>query len=45
MGKLYDEGINAVLVNQKAIPSHLMDPKIKNRSRVFYQMANIEVNV
>ncbi len=45
MGKLYDEGINAVLVNQKAIPSHLMDPKIKNRSRVFYQMANIEASM
>lgn len=45
MGKLYDEGINAVLVNQRAIPSHLMDPKIKNRSRVFYQMANIEASL
>ena len=45
MGKLYDEGINMVLVNQRAIPSHLMDPKIKNRSRVFYQMANIEASL
>lgn len=45
MGKLYDEGVNAVLVNQRAIPSHLMDPKIKNRSRVFYQMANIEASM
>ena len=45
MGKLYDDGINAVLVNQRAIPSHLMDPKIKNRSRVFYQMANIEASM
>ena len=45
MGKLYDEGINAVLVNQRAIPGHLMDPKIKNRSRVFYQMANIEASI
>jgi len=45
MGKLYDEGINAVLVNQRAIPAHLMDPKIKNRSRVFYQMANIEASM
>ena len=26
MGKLYDEGINAVLVNQRAMPSYLMDP-------------------
>jgi branched-chain amino acid aminotransferase len=45
MGKLYDEGVNAVLVNQRAIPSHLMDPKIKNRSRVFYQMANSEASM
>ncbi len=45
MGKLYDEGINAVLVNQRAIPAHLMEPKIKNRSRVFYQMANIEASM
>ena len=45
MGKLYDEGINAVITNQKAIPSYLMDPKIKNRSRVFYQMANIEASM
>jgi branched-chain amino acid aminotransferase len=44
MGQLYDEGINAVLVNQKAMPSYLMDPKIKSRSRVFYQMANIEAS-
>ena len=45
MGKLYEEGINAVIVNQKAIPSYLLDPKIKNRSRVFYQMANIEASL
>lgn len=45
MGKLFDEGINAVLVNQRAIPAYLMDPKIKNRSRVFYQMANIEASM
>jgi len=45
MSNLYDEGVNAVLVNQRAIPSHLMDPKIKNRSRVFYQMANIEASM
>ena len=45
MGKLYDEGVNLVLVNQRAIPSNLMDPKVKNRSRVFYQMANIEASM
>lgn len=44
MAKLYDNGINAVIPSQRAIPATLMDPKIKNRSRLFYQMANIEVS-
>jgi len=44
MGKLFESGINAVITSQRAIPSHLMDPKIKNRSRVFYLMANIEAS-
>jgi branched-chain amino acid aminotransferase len=44
MGELYDKGINAVVPSQRAIPASLMDPKIKNRSRLFYQMANIEVS-
>jgi branched-chain amino acid aminotransferase len=43
MGKLFDTGINAVIPSQRAIPATLLDPKIKNRSRLFYQMANIEV--
>jgi branched-chain amino acid aminotransferase len=44
MGKLFDQGINAVITSQRAIPSRLMDPKIKNRSRLFYLMANIEAS-
>lgn len=44
MGELFDLGINAVVPSQRAIPSALMDPKIKNRSRLFYQVANIEVS-
>ena len=44
MGKLFDIGINAVIASQRAIPSHLLDPKIKNRSRLHYNMANIEVS-
>jgi branched-chain amino acid aminotransferase len=42
MGKLFETGINAVITSQRAIPASLMDPKIKNRSRIFYLMANIE---
>jgi branched-chain amino acid aminotransferase len=44
MAPLYTKGINAVIPSQRAIPASLMDPKIKNRSRLFYQMANIEVS-
>lgn len=43
MGPLFSEGINVVIPSQRAIPARLMDPKIKNRSRMWYQMANIEV--
>lgn len=43
MGKLYDEGINAVIPSQRTIPAHLIDPKVKNRSRLHYLLANIEV--
>lgn len=45
MGKLFDTGINAVITSQRAIPGNLLDPKIKNRSRIHYQMANIEVSL
>ena len=44
MGKLFDEGINAVIPSQRAIPATLLDSKIKCRSRVHYQMANIEAS-
>ena len=44
MGPLFDTGINAVVTSQRAIPASLMDPKIKNRSRLFYLNANIEAS-
>lgn len=44
MGPLFDTGINAVITSQRAIPGHLLDPKIKNRSRIHYLMANIEAS-
>ena len=44
MGNLFNSGINAVITSQRVIPSYLMDPKIKNRSRLFYLNANIEVS-
>jgi len=45
MGKLFEDGINAVITSQRAIPATLMEPKIKNRSRLFYLMANIEASL
>jgi len=44
MGPLFDHGINAVIPAQRAIPANLLDPKIKNRSRLHYLLANIEVS-
>jgi branched-chain amino acid aminotransferase len=44
MADLYEKGINSVIPSQRAIPATLMDSKIKNRSRMWYQMANIEVS-
>ena len=44
MGRLFDSGINAVITSQRAIPGWLLDPKVKNRSRIHYLMANIEAS-
>jgi branched-chain amino acid aminotransferase len=44
MGHLFESGINAVVTSQRAIPAQLLDPKVKSRSRVHYQMANIEAS-
>ena len=41
---VFDTGINLHITSQRAIPSTFLDPKIKNRSRLFYLMANIEVS-
>lgn len=45
MGKLFDTGINAVITSQRAIPARYLDPKIKNRSRIHYLMANIQASL
>jgi len=44
MAHLYDTGINAVVPSQRNIPARLLEPKVKNRSRIHYLMANIEVS-
>lgn len=40
--KLYQEGVHAVIPSQRTIPSQYLDPKIKNRSRLHYKLADIE---
>jgi branched-chain amino acid aminotransferase len=44
MGQLFETGINAVTPSQRAIPAHLLDPKVKCRSRAHLLMANMEVS-
>jgi len=43
LAHLYDEGIHAITPSQRAIPAHLLEAKIKNRSRIHYMMANLQV--
>jgi len=42
--RLYDTGVHAVTPSQRAIPSSLLENKIKNRSRMHLMMANLEVS-
>ena len=41
---LYETGIHAVSTPQQSVPSRYIDPKIKNRSRVYYQLANMQAH-
>jgi len=38
----YDTGVDLVIPAQQAVPAHLIDPKTKNRSRLHYQLANLQ---
>lgn len=42
MAELYETGVHAVIPVQRSVPSRLIDPKIKNRSRVYYQLASLQ---
>jgi len=44
MGKLFDEGINAVIPSQRSIPASLLEPKAKTRSRMHLMRANIQAS-
>ena len=39
----FDAGVNAVVPRQRSIPSRLLDPKVKSRSRLHYRLAANEV--
>ena len=43
IGNLFDEGINVAIPSQRAIPARLLEPKLKNRSRIHYLKANLEI--
>jgi len=45
LGHLFDKGVNSVVVSQRAIPAELLEPKVKNRSRIHYLMANIQASM
>ena len=38
----YENGIHLVITPQQSVPTRFLDPKIKNRSRLYYQIANIQ---
>jgi branched-chain amino acid aminotransferase len=38
----FDGGLHAVVPQQQAIPARYLDPKCKTRSRLHYQMANLQ---
>lgn len=44
MGKLYATGVNAVIPSQRTIPFQYLDQRIKNRNRLHFYMANLEVS-
>lgn len=45
LAHLYDEGVHAITPPQRMIPAQLLDPKIKNRSRLHYLIANLQAGM
>ena len=43
LAPFYRSGVNAVVVPQRQIPAQFLDPKVKSRSRLHYNIANMEV--
>ncbi len=38
----YDEGAHFVITPQQSVPSRYIDPKAKNRSRIYYKLAELQ---
>jgi branched-chain amino acid aminotransferase len=45
LAHFFDDGVHAVTPSQPAIPAQLLEPKIKNRSRIHYMVANLQVSL
>ena len=44
MSKKFEEGVHFVITPQQSVPSRFIDPKAKNRSRIFYKIAEMQAN-
>jgi branched-chain amino acid aminotransferase len=45
LAHFFDDGIHAITPSQRAIPSPLLEQKIKNRSRMHFLFANLQVSL
>jgi branched-chain amino acid aminotransferase len=43
MTRFFDDGVSVIVPSQRTIPARYLDPKVKNRSRIHYLMANQQV--
>ncbi len=42
MAHYYEQGAHFVVTPQQSVPARYIDPKAKNRSRIYYQLANLQ---
>ena len=42
--EFYETGVHAVIPRQETVPARLIDPKIKNRSRIYYQIGTLQAH-
>lgn len=43
VSQFYRSGLHAIIAQQRTIPAQYLDPKVKNRSRLHYRLAELEV--